>query len=366
MERILILANRDGGLYHFRKELIKELVKKYEVYIALPKGNYITQLQGEGCTFIETPVNRHGTNPFTDLKLLLQYRNIITNVKPTVVLTYTIKPNIYGGIACRLTKTPYLVNVTGLGSAVENAGLLQRITLPLYKAALKNANRVFFQNSENQDFFIEKKIAVANAQLIPGSGVNIDEFQYMPYPNGETTEFMFISRVMKEKGIDHYLEAATYIRNKYPDTHFHICGFCEEEYEAMLQDMQNEGVIVYHGLVRDVREFIGRTHCTIHPSFYPEGLSNVLLESSACGRPIITTDKAGCREVVDDGINGFVVEQRNTQDLIDKIEAFLRLDYEEKKQMGILGRQKVEQGFDRQVVVDAYLNAIAEIDGGKV
>jgi galacturonosyltransferase len=195
--------------------------------------------------------------------------------------------------------------------------------------------------------------------------VNIDEFHYIPYPNGKTTEFMFIPS--HERKRHRPLSGGSNVhRNKYPDTHFHICGFCEEAYESVLQAMQDEGVIIYHGLVRDVREFIGKTHCTIHPSFYPEGLSNVLLESSACGRPIITTDKPGCREVVDDGINGFVVEQRNTQDLIDKIEAFLRLNYEEKKQMGILGRQKVEQGFDRQVVVDAYLNAIAEIGNGKV
>jgi galacturonosyltransferase len=166
---------------------------------------------------------------------------------------------------------------------------------------------------------------------------------------------------MKEKGIDQYLEAATYIRDKYPATTFHVCGFCEEAYESKLLELQDEGTIVYHGLVSDVREVIKQTHCTIHPSYYPEGLSNVLLESSACGRAIITTNRAGCREVVEDGVNGYVVEQKNAQDLIDKIEKFLSLNYEEKRQMGIFGREKVEKEFDRNIVVNAYMEEINRI-----
>ncbi len=361
MEKLLILANNTGGLYNFRKELIQELVKKYEVYVALPDGRYTSLLEREGCTFIDTPVNRRGSNPVTDLKLLWTYKNIIRDIRPAVVLTYTIKPNIYGGIASRLSHTPYLVNVTGLGTAVENAGILQNITLSLYKTALKKANCVFFQNSENKDFFIENKVVAENVKLIPGSGVNLNHFTFLPYPSNETTEFVFISRIMKEKGIDQYLEAATYIKNKYPDTTFHVCGFCEEAYESKLQELQDNGTIVYHGLVSDIREVLKQTHCTIHPSYYPEGLSNVLLESSACGRAIITTNRAGCREVVEDGVNGYVVEQKNAQDLIDKIENFLSLDYEEKRQMGIFGREKVEQEFDRQLVVNAYLEEINRI-----
>src|SRR5699024_8742538 len=159
---------------------------------------------------------------------------------------------------------------------------------------------------------------------------------------------------MKEKGIDQYLDAAQYIKNKYPNTEFHVLGYCEEDYEDKLNKMQAEGMIQYHGMVDDVREFHKISHCTIHPTYYPEGMSNVLLESAASGRPIITTNRSGCREIVEDGVNGYVVEQENSQDLINKIEEFLNLSYEEKKEMSLSGRKKVEQEFDRQIVVDAY------------
>ena len=163
---------------------------------------------------------------------------------------------------------------------------------------------------------------------------------------------------MKEKGIDQYLEAAKVIRERYPQTRFHICGFCEQAYENRLRQMTDEGVIIYHGLVKDMASVYAKMSCTIHPTYYPEGLSNVLLESAACGRPIITTNRSGCREVVDDGLNGYVVEEKNTQDLIDKIEVFLTKSREERKRMGLAGRRKVEREFDRQLVVNAYMKEI--------
>lgn len=356
MKQILILANNDIGLYKFRKELIEELLKqKYEVYISLPNGKFIHELINLGCNYIETNISRRGTNPVTDLKLMVKYRKIIMDIKPDVVLTYTIKPNVYGGIACELMNVPYIANITGLGSAVENQGIMQKITVILYKIAFYKLNCVFFQNKENMKFFIDKKIAIGKHKLIPGSGVNLNHFHILEYPSDETVEFVFISRIMKEKGIDQYLEAAQYIRSKYPNTRFHICGFCEEAYENKLKELQEKGIIEYHGMIRDVREIISQTHCIIHPTYYPEGMSNVLLESAASGRPLITTNRSGCREIVDDGINGFIVEQQNSKDLIEKIEKFLRITYEEKKKMGIEGRKKVEKEFDRCIVVKKYM-----------
>jgi galacturonosyltransferase len=298
---------------------------------------------------------RHRTNIIEELKLLSYYKKIIKDVNPDIVLSYTIKPNIYGGMACKSLKVPYISNITGLGTAVEKDGLMQKISIVLYKIAFKKISCVFFQNTENRQFFIDKKIAVDKHRLIPGSGVNLEHFKVLEYPSEETTEFVFISRIMKEKGIDQYLEAAEHIRSKYPDTRFNICGFCEEAYEDKLKMLQDKGIVIYHGMLRDVREILKETHCTIHPTYYPEGMSNVLLESTACGRPIITTDRSGCREVVDDGVNGYVVEQKNGQDLIEKIEMFLELDYEAKKQMGLAGREKVEKEFDRKIVVEAYV-----------
>lgn len=216
----------------------------------------------------------------------------------------------------------------------------------------------FFQNKENLLFFRDKGIAVNKEKLIPGSGVNLQNFGLIDYPDDERIEFLFIARIMKEKGIDQYLEAAEFIKLKYPNTVFHILGNCEESYVEKLRDMQNKGIIIYHGRQDDVRKFMKISHCTIHPTYYPEGMSNVLLESAACGRPIITTDRAGCREIVEEGKTGYIVEQKNSGDLIDRIEDFLELSYKDKMRMGLAGREKVEKEFDRQIVVDAYMDEI--------
>ena len=279
-------------------------------------------------------------------------------IRPDVVLTYTIKPNIYGGIACRLFKAPYIANITGLGTAVENKGMLQKIAIILYRIAFKDIKCVFFQNEENRRFFIDNNIAVGKDRLIPGSGVNLEHFNVLNYPPDDIVEFAFISRIMKEKGIEQYLEAAEYIKNKYPNTRFHVCGFCEEDYQDRLEEMQSKGIIIYHGMLCDVREILKITHCTIHPTYYPEGMSNVLLESAACGRAIITTNRSGCREIVDDGVSGYLVKQKDSIDLIEKIEQFLALSLEDKKRMGLAGRKKVEKEFDRKIVVDAYMEEI--------
>lgn len=358
MSKILILANSDVGLYKFRKELIEELIKVHKVTISLPNGEFVKSLKDIGCEFIETKISRRGTNPITDLKLILQYKNIIKQVKPDIVLSYTIKPNVYGGIVCRMLKIPYIPNITGLGTAVENGGILQNLTLFLYKIALKKASCVFFQNEANKDFLLNKGIIKGRHKLIPGSGVNLSYYNILDYPKDDTINFLFISRVMKQKGIDQYLDTAEYIKKKYKNTHFHVLGFCEEEYEEKLNDMHTRGIIKYHGMQNDVLKFYKISHCTIHPTYYPEGMSNVLLESAACGRPIITTNRSGCKEIVDDGINGYVVEERNSKELIEKVEKFINLSYEDKKQLGLAGRTKVEKEFSRQIVVDAYMEEI--------
>lgn len=360
--RILILANNDGGLYKFRRELIIRLVESNEVFICLPNGEFISEFQKLGCIFWDCPfLNRHGTNPMLEIKLLSFYNKVVSEINPDVVFTYTIKPNIYGGIVCAQKNIPYVANITGLGTAVENAGTLQKITLMLYKYALRKAKKVFFQNTENRDFMLEHNIVKSNYDLLPGSGVNLSRFKVLEYPSEDTIEFAFISRIMKEKGIDQYLDAAKQIREKYPNTAFHVCGFCEQDYENTLKNLHNRGIIIYHGMVRDVREILKNIHCTVHPTYYPEGISNVLLESSACARPIITTDRAGCREVIDNGVNGFVVRKKDSADLIEKLKKFIALPWEEKRQMGINGRKKVEQKFDRQIVCEKYMDELNKI-----
>lgn len=356
--RILVISNADIGLYKFRKELLDELVKENEVYIALPKGEFYDELVSIGCHYIVTELNRHGTNPIKEMKIIFLYKKIIKIVKPDIVFTYTIKPNIYAGMVCASLGVPYVANVTGLGTAVENAKFMKLITLNLYRYGLRRAQMVFFQNVENRDFMISKKIVVGDYKILPGSGVNLDNYTVSEYPNGDTVDFVFVSRIMKEKGIDQYIDAAKEIRRRHPQTRFHVCGFCEQAYEEKLNELSKTGVIIYHGLVKNMAEIYRQISCTVHPTYYPEGLSNVLLESAACGRPIITTNRSGCREVVDDGVNGYVVEEKNSKDLIEKIEMFLSKSTEERKLMGLAGRKKVEKEFDRKIVINAYMKEV--------
>lgn len=362
MKKVVILSNHHAYTYNFRKEIIQRLIdENFKVYVVLPYGEKVELLKEMGCEFIDLPLDRRGMNPLKDLKLLLSYYKIIKKIMPNAVLSYTIKPNIYGGIVCRLLNVPFFPNITGLGSAVENESFIQKILVKLYRIAYKRATCVFFQNEENLNFFRKKNIKIKEYRIIPGSGVNTQHFSVLPYPSDETIEFVFISRIMREKGIEHYLEAAKYIRKKYPNTRFHICGFCEEAYEDKLKKYQDEGIIIYHGMLRDVRDIIRKTHCTIHPTFYPEGMSNVLLESAACGRPVITTNRSGCKEIVDHGLNGYLIEPKNTMELIESVENFLELDFNSKVEMGLAGRRKVEKEFDREFVVQAYMEEISNI-----
>lgn len=357
--RVLILANIGLGLFKFRRELLEELAKENEVFFCIPNDEFADPIKAIGCKFIDNPLlDRHGTNPIKDLKLIKFYKRILREVKPDIVFTYTIKCNAYGGMACASLGVPYVANVTGLGTAIENGGLMQKISLTLYKLGLRKAQKVFFQNTENRDFMLSHGVVKRAYEMLPGSGVNLSQYKVFPYPTNDTVDFVFIARVMKEKGIDQYLDAAKEIRRKHPETRFHICGFCEQDYERLLKELNDKGIVIYHGLVSDMTEIYKIVSCTVHPSYYPEGLSNVLLESAASGRPIITTDRSGCREVVEDGVNGYVVKQQDSKDLIDKIEKFLSLNIDERKAMGLAGRAKVEREFDRQIVIKKYLDEV--------
>lgn len=363
MLKILILGNAISAVYNLRKEFIDRLLKEgYEVAISTPDGVESAYFIEKGCRFIETPVSRRGTNVITDMKLMKQYWDILRAEKPDLVLTYTIKSNIYGGIVAKLLSIPYMSNITGLGSAVENGGLLQKITLPLYRTALSRVSCVFFQNQDNLEFFQDKGLLNSPYRLIPGSGVNLETFRTMAYPEGEPYQFLFIGRLIREKGVEEYFNAAEYIHAKYPNTVFHVLGPPDHDYGKRMGDLERQGVVRYHGYTQDMNAFYRIAHCTIHPTYYPEGMSNVLLESAACGRPVITTNRSGCREIVEDGVNGFFVEKADTADLIRKIESFIAMPHEEKKAMGMAGRALVEQRFDRRIVVSIYMEEVRQIE----
>lgn len=362
----MLLGNSELVVFGFRRELVERLIKEqYDVYASFPQsdhGNGYTTAKELGCKFIPIDMDRHSTDFLYELKLIFRIKNLIKRLKPDLVITYTIKPNIYGGWVCEILKIPYIANITGLGKAVENAGVLQAISLFMYKSALEKAEAVYFQNIENMQFFAQKGISSEKNKLVPGSGVNLKKFEYLPYPKSDKVHFLFIARIIREKGIDEYLSAAQIIKKRYPNTEFHILGVCEDEkYLEKMTILENNGVITYEGSQKDIRPFLKMSSCTIHPTFYPEGLSNVLLETAASGRPIITTDRSGCREIVDNNVNGFICKQKNTKDLVRQIKKFLKMSIQEREVMGLNARKKVEAEFDREYVVELYMQEIYRI-----
>jgi len=363
MRKILVISNVTSGLYNFRYELIQRLVQEFEVFIMANDNGRADEFTKLGCTFIETHLDRHGTNPIKELNLLLFYLKTLRYVKPDVVLTYTIKPNIYGGIACRIAKVPYLANITGLGIGIENRGIIQKIALRLYKSALKKTSCAFFQNKSNRLLFINKNIIGSKSRLIPGSGVNLEEHSFEEYPEDDKNiRFLFIGRIMKDKGIDELLEAAKVIKVSYPDVQFDVVGRLDGYDIVRLNDYVKKGIINYYGQQDDVHSFIKRSHAIVLPSYH-EGLSNALLESAASGRPVIASRVPGCVETFDEGLSGLGFDVKSVTSLVEVLIKFINLPYEKKKSMGIAGRIKMEREFDRNIVINAYKEEISKIAG---
>ena len=366
MKKVMILANDTTYTYNLRNEIIERLVTEgYEVIIVSQPLLHQDKLKLLGCRLINLETNRHGTNPVSDLKLLLTFRKILLKEKPDVVLSYNIKPNVYGGLACRLTRTHYLPNITGLGTAVEHPGLMQKLTTRLYKVGVAGADCVFFQNTENKMFFEQHNMlnTKTKIRLLPGSGVSLKIHRPLPYPTeDDIINFLFIARIMKEKGIELYINAAKRIYEGHKNVIFHICGYCDDNsYLQRIKDAEKDGYIAYHGEQKDMIPFFKMAHCIVHPSYYPEGMSNVLLEAAAHCRPVIATDRAGCRETVNDKESGYVIPIKNEDALIGALESFLQLSWEEKYEMGLAGRKKIENEFDRRLVAQAYLEEIEKI-----
>ena len=363
MKKVLIFTNNDGGLYKFRKELIEALINRGDkVYISLPYGEFVEPLKAIGCKFIDTPIDRRGINPIKDIKLLRDYMKIIVSIKPDLIVTYTIKPNIYGGIACRLTNTPYFPNITGLGTSIQNPGLLQKISLFLYKMGLKSAECVFFQNQDNLNFMKNKGIRLKNVKVLPGSGVNMMTHPYREYlQENEKISFLTAGRLMKDKGTSELLACARYIHTKYPNITFDLAGgFDEEAYKSQINELESEGVVKYLGWRTDILDLMASHHAIIHPSYH-EGMSNTLLDAAAIGRPVIASDVPGCRETFDEGVSGFGIPIKNTEALINAVERFINLSHEEKEEMGRAARRKVINEFDRNIVINMYMNEINNI-----
>ncbi|MCA1293967.1 glycosyltransferase family 4 protein [Paenibacillus sp. alder61] len=360
--KILVLAESGMGLYQFRKELLQKLIAENdEVYISLPEDEYTARLVELGCKFIRTRIDRRGIHLLRDGGLLRFYIRTIRGLRPDAVLTYSVKPNIYGGVACRVTNTPYLANITDPGAVLENKGVLQVTLLKLYKVGLKNASCIFFQNESNRQYFLNKGIVRSKTRLLPGSGVNLEEHGGEAYPPDGLIHFLFVGRIMKAKGVGELLEAAKRIKRQHPDVRFHLVGGMEEKHLGRkLAEYENYGIIKYHGEQRDVRSYIKNAHAVILPSYH-EGASNVLLEAAATCRPVLASRVTGCRETFDEGISGLGFEAKNANSLMDAIHRFIELPYAEKEYMGLAGRAKMVKEYDRSVIINTYLEEIGSL-----
>ena len=360
--KILILANNDVGLYKFRKELIQELIRQgNRVIVSLPDGELIPDIRKLGVKVILTDVDRRGINPLTDLKLLIRYFRMEVTLKPDLVITYTIKPNVYGGIVSRFLHIPYAENITGLGTTFQTENLVKKLVCFLYKISSKRAKVVFFENEGNKQIFLDNHlIREEQACKLNGAGVNLDEYPYTEYPaENQPIRFLFIGRVMKEKGVDELFEAARRIKKEYPDVLFDIVGPMEDEYSSVIEKLEEDGIITYYGYQKDVRPFIARCHCFVLPSWH-EGMANTLLEAGAMGRPLITSRIHGCMEAVDDRKTGFLVNKRNSEDLYDIMKKFRMLNHGEKKHMGLEGRRRMESLFEKKKIVQETIKFIVK------
>lgn len=359
-KRILVVTNHSYMFWRFRRELIEELQKENEVILAMPFVGHEDDFQQMGIRCIPISMNRRGINPFGEAKLMWDYQRLLEKESPDLVLTYSIKPNIYLGLLCgqkQRKQIPYYTNVQGLGTAFEKP-VLARVATVLYRRALRNAQKVFFENEENARFFREKKIVPKEKQVIlPGAGINLKQYEMVPYPHHQRVHFLYLGRIMKEKGMDELLYAARRLRKENEDCVLDLVGFFEEEYREQVEELEQQGIVHFYGFQSNPHPFYAEADCVILPSYH-EGMSNVLLEAAATGRPIITSNIPGCREAVENGQSGFLVEAKRKEMLYHAMKQMLHTSRAEREQMGKRGREKMEREFRKEGVVERTVREI--------
>ena len=359
MSKILILTNHSYMLYRFRTELIRELMRDHEVVLSMPFVGHEEDFMAMGLRCIETEVDRRGINPKRDLKLFSFYCRLLKVEKPDMVITYSIKPNIYGGWACQLLGIPYCANVQGLGTAFQKKGLAQMVTL-MYRTALRKAKTVFFENRGNANEFLnrhiipEKKVTVLN-----GAGINLEAYTAQPYPENDQVRFLYLGRLMEEKGVGELLAAMKRLYEELGDrVALDIVGFYDDEAcKTQAEELVAMGAAEFHGFQPEPRPFYAAADCVVLASYH-EGMSNVLLEAAATTRPVITSDIYGCREAVDEGITGMLCTVKDTDSLYEQMKKMALMSREERERMGFAGRKKMERQFDKKVVVQNTIQSI--------
>ena len=349
--KILIATNHSYMLYRFRRELVEALMREHEVVLSMPFVGHEDDFKAMGLLCIDTKLDRRSVDPVKDIRLAKAYRAMLDEIAPDIVITYSIKPNIYMGGACKARGIPYFTNVQGLGTAFEKP-LLSSVVTAMYRGALQKARTVFFENEENAQFFLHKNIISARQmKVLPGAGINLDEYPYVPMQNDGVCSFLFVGRIMKEKGVDEFFAAAKTVKAEFGEkVAFDVVGFYEDAYKETVDQLVADGIIKFHGFQTDMHPFYETADCVVLPSYH-EGMSNVLLEGAATGRALITSDIPGCREAVEDSVSGYLCPAKDADALYEAMRRFVELPENCRAEFGRRGRERMEQRFSKTAVV---------------
>lgn len=364
-KKVAIVINTAWNLFNFRLNLARSIKNAgHDVVLIAPYDSYSEILKKEFAIY-DIYISNKGTNPKQDIKTSIQFYQLYKQLKPDIVLQYTIKPNIYGTIACHLLGIKSINNIAGLGTLFINQGFVTKIAKLLYKFSQARASKIFFQNNDDFKLFTEERLVDAKkCSILPGSGVDLEKFKPVEHNKKDNIfRFLLVSRMLWDKGIKEYVEAAAIIKKQHNLVEFQLLGFLDVENKSAISKQQMElwteqGYVNYLGVSDQVQKEIAQADCIVLPSFYREGTPRTLLESASMAKPIVTTDNVGCRDVVDHGVNGFLCNKRDTQDLVEKLEMMLTLSEEDRIEMGRKGREKMQQQFDEKIVIDKYLHEI--------
>ena len=365
---ILIVSNTSWYLYNFRLGLISSLLERGDqVFTLAPEDEFSYKLEKSGCHHIHLEMDNKGLNPISDVMMKRRLSNIYGRMNPDLILHYTIKSVIYGSMAAAKLGIPFINNITGLGTAFIKRNWVTWLVKRLYRLSQKNADHVFFQNADDKELFSREKLIMEDVpqEVIPGTGINTEYFDVRPYPESKLVTFLLIARMLWDKGVGEFVEAATQIKSEFSDVRFQLLGFLDVSNRTAIsrQQMQiwtEQGIIEYLGETDDVRPYIADASCVVLPS-YREGLPRTLLEAAAMGRPIVATDVTGCREVVEHGVSGYLCKVKDANDLADKMKNVIKLSIDERREMGLRGRKKMEENFNEKSVVQKIVNRIESV-----
>jgi glycosyltransferase involved in cell wall biosynthesis len=369
-KKIALVANSSWSVYNFRLDLVRHLISRFDVLVIAPEDEFAAELRKEGCSVLNIRFNNRSVNPILDYALYRSLKRIYRQQKPDFIFHYVIKPNIYGSLAAAACGIESVAVITGLGYAFARQNWLNKTVSYLYRKALRRTREVWFLNQEDAEIFHRRKLVDdQKVKILPGEGINPAFFapqSFRPVARDRIFHFLMSTRLLKSKGVSIYVEAASILKKKGLDIRFELIGFFEEHHpdsitRGDIRHWQKRGFIQYSGFARDVRPFLRQADCFVFPSFYPEGIPRCLLEAASMQIPIITSLNRGCKEVVEDGLNGFLCSVNNAADLAGKMEKMVRLSAAERTRMGRNGRDRVIERFDVRKILLEYDRVLAAV-----